>query len=105
MASACTTSAVADEERHPPAGHRERLGHRVELDGALLGPLGLEDRRRLEAVEAELGVGVVVDDDDVVLAGEVDELLEEVEVDARGGRVVRERQHDHPGWGHEYSNT
>ena len=31
----------------------------------------------------------------VVLAGEVDHALHEVEVDARGRRVVRERQHDH----------
>src|SRR3546814_12808504 len=67
------------------------LRHRVELDRALLGPLGLEDRGRVPAVEAELGVGVVVDDDDLVLASEVDELLEEVEVDAGGGGVVGER--------------
>src|SRR3546814_11426363 len=67
----------------------------LELDRALLGPLGLEDRGRVPAVEAELGVGVVVDDDDLVLASEVDELLEEVEVDAGGGGVVGERAHDH----------
>ena len=60
---------VAEHEGHPPAGHRERLGHRVELDGDLLGPLGLQDRRRLVAVEAEVGVGVVVDDHDLASPG------------------------------------
>src|SRR3546814_12156234 len=64
----------------------------LELDRALLGPLGLEDRGRVPAVEAELGVGVVVDDDDLVLASEVDELLEEVEVDAGGGGRSEERR-------------
>src|SRR3712207_8464633 len=57
--------------RSPPAGHREGLGHRVQLDGDLLGALGLEDGGRLVAVEAEVGVGEVVHDDDALLAGEV----------------------------------
>ena len=97
LASACDDLGVADQEGHAPAGHRERLRHRVQLDRALLGPLGLQDRRRLVAVEAELGVGVVVDEHDLVLAGEVDHPLHEVEVDARGGRVVRERAARSPG--------
>ncbi len=37
-----------------------------------------------------------MDDDDVLLTGEVDQLLEEVEVDAGRGGVVRERADDHP---------
>jgi hypothetical protein len=90
---------VADQVGHAPAGHGEGLGHRVQLDRALLGPFGLEDRGWAEAVEAELGVGVVVDQQNLVLEGEVDHPLHEGQVDAGGGRVVGERQHDHPGPG------
>ena len=93
------TSSVAGHESHPPAGHGEGLGHRVELDGHLLGPFGLEDRRRHVAVEADLGVGVVVHHHDLVLAGEVDHVLHEVEIDAGGGGVVGERHHDDAGLG------
>ena len=57
-------------------------------------PGHLEDRRRVVAVEAEVGVREVVDEQHLVLAGEVDHPLHEREVDARGRRVVRERQHD-----------
>ena len=90
---------VADAEPHPPAGHGERLGERVELDGHVLGAGHLQDRRRLVAVEGGVGVGEVVDEDDVVLPGEGHQPVEPRQVDARGGGVVRERQHDHPGPG------
>jgi hypothetical protein len=40
---------------------------------------------------------VVVDEQHLALPGELDRLGEEVEVDAGGGGVVRERQHRHPG--------
>ena len=90
---------VAQHERHPPSRHRERLGARVELHRALLGPLHLQDRRRLVPVEAQVGVGVVVHDQHLAVPGPVDHLLHEVEVDAGGGGVVGDRDHRHPGLG------
>ena len=88
---------VADHERAAPAGHREALRHRVQLDRALLGPVGLQDRRRVVAVEADVGVGEVVHDDHLPLPAEVDHPLHELQVDARPGRVVREGDDEHAG--------
>ena len=85
---------VPDEEADAPAGHREALRERVQLDGDVVGAVRLEDRRRLLA-ETELCVREVVHDDELALAGEVDDALHEREIDRRGRRVVREReQHD-----------
>ena len=94
--SACTTSSLPTQERDPPAGHREALGHRVQLDGALLRALGLQDRGRHVAVEADVGVGEIVHRDHLALAAEVDDALHERNVDARARGVVRERDHEHP---------
>ena len=90
---------AAQHERHPPARHRKRLGHRIELHRALPGPGGLQDRRGPVPVEAQVGVGVVVNDEQVPVSGEVHHLLHEAEIDAGGGGVVGERHHRHPGLG------
>jgi hypothetical protein len=87
---------IAEQERAAPAGHREALRHRVQLDRALLGTLGLEDARRPVAVEADVGIREVVDDDHLPLPAEVDDPLHEVEVDDGPRRVVRERDDEHP---------
>ena len=65
---------VADEEAHAPPRHRERLRERVELDRDVLRARHLQDRRRLVAVEAEVGVREVVHDDDLAFTRELDEL-------------------------------
>ena len=69
---------------------------RVELDGDVLGPGHLQDRRRRVPVEGDVGVGEVVDQHDLVLAGELDQAGHPGQVDALGGRVVGEGQHHHP---------
>ena len=94
MASAATTSALPSRKPDAPARHRERLRERVELDRDVGRARHLQDRRRVVAVEAEVGVREVVHEQHLVLAREVDHALHELEVDAGGGRVVRERQHD-----------
>jgi hypothetical protein len=66
-----------------------RLRERVDLDADLLGAGRREERRRLVAVEHDLRVGHVVDDEDVVRACEVDDLLEEAVGHHGAGRVVR----------------
>ena len=50
--------------------------------------MDLEDRGRLVPVEDEVRVGEVVDDQHLVLFGERDDALEEVEVHHLGRRVV-----------------
>jgi len=91
--------AVADQERDPPPGHRERLRHRVQLDRDLLGALALQDRGRHPPVERGLGVREVVHQHHVALARPVDQALQVGELDGGPGRVVRERQDDDPGLG------
>src|SRR5687767_798623 len=83
-------AGVAAHEAEAPAGHVVRLRRGEDLDADLLGARDLEERRRLVAVEGEVGVGEVVHDHEPVLAGEVDDLHEEVTVHAHGGGVVRE---------------
>ena len=68
---------VPDDEADAPAGHREPLRQRVELDRDLARALGREDRGRFVPVERDVGIGEVVHDDDRALASEVDELLHE----------------------------
>ena len=56
-----------------PSGHVVALAHGVELDAALLGSLHGEDAQGM-VVEDE-AVGIVVDDDDTLAAGKVDQAL------------------------------
>ncbi len=89
-ASARDHLAVADGEADPPARHVVALRQREELDADVLRARHLQEARRLVAVEDEVGVGEVVHDQQLVLARELDDALEEGEVDDLGGRVVRE---------------
>jgi hypothetical protein len=69
-----------------------RLTKRGSRDRDLPRTLALEDRRRPVAVEREVGGREVVDEHHFLLAREVDEPLQVVELCARRGRVVRERR-------------
>ena len=80
---------VAGDEAGAPARHVPALREREDLDADLLRARRLEEARRAVAVEAELGVGVVVDDDQVVRARELDRALEVAGLDDGAGRVVR----------------
>ncbi len=64
----------------------------------------LHDRRRFPAVEGDVGVSEVVDDDDAVLARERDHLLEEVELDTLGGGIGRKPEDHHLGLGDELAD-
>ena len=59
-----------------PARHVVRLGERVKLDRDVARAVDLEDARRHVAVERELGVRVVVDEQNVELAAPRDDALE-----------------------------
>ena len=60
----------------------------MELDGDILGPVRLQDARRPVAVVGDLGIGVVVGQQEVVAPRERDRLIEELERRRRRGRVV-----------------
>ena len=88
---------VADHETDAPAGHVIALRQREKFDCNFPGPRHLHDRRRLPAIEADVGVGEVVDDIDAMLAGERDDLLEERQLDALRGRIRRKIEDQHLG--------
>src|SRR5262245_16031951 len=85
--------AVTDAEAHPPPGHRVTLRHREHLDRHVLRPWRLQDARRLVAVESQIGVRQIVDDQIAALARYRDGLLEELLLNADRRRVVREREY------------
>ena len=60
-----------------------------------VGAGNLQDRGRLVAVEGEIRVREVVDDQQLPLACELDDLLEEAGVDVDGRRVVRIGEDEH----------
>jgi hypothetical protein len=86
---------VADHVADPPAGHVVALGHGEELDRDLARARDLQDRRCLIAVEDDIGVGQVMDHQNVVLPGQRDDALEEFEVYAAGGRIARKAENHH----------
>ena len=67
---------VGGEHAHAPSGHGVALGEGIHLDGDVGGAGCLEDAAG-SVVEDE-GVGVVVDNDDVMASGKVDGALEDV---------------------------
>src|SRR5438477_6174087 len=69
---------VAAHEAQAPAGHVVGLRGREDLDADLLGARHLQERRGTVVIEREVGVREVEDDHQPMLAGEVDELDEEV---------------------------
>ncbi len=92
----CYGFGVADTECNSPASHRKGLRQAVELDRDVLGSLRLQDRRRLVAVEADIGIGEVVHEQDLALTGEIHDALHELQIHTCRGRVVRKREHDDP---------
>ena len=85
---------VADGEAHAPAGHGVRLRQRGELHRDVDGARHLQHRGRRIAVEVDLRVGEVGQDDQVELLGELHDLRIEVEADRHGRRIGGIAQHD-----------
>ena len=91
-------AGVAEAVTHAPAGHVVTLGHGEDLDGHFFGALHLQDAGRLVAIEAEVGIGEIVNDERAVAAGHGHDLAKEIEFHAGGGGVVRKRDEDQLGW-------
>ena len=71
----------------------------------VLGARDRQEARGLVAVEADVAVGEVVDDEEAVLLGQRDDLLEERRLDDRGRRVVRVVEDQDLGPGKRLSQT
>ena len=80
---------IADAETDAPARHAVRLGEAEELHADLLGSGHLQQRGSPVAVERQVGIREVVDDEDGLRAREVDDALEELALDREARRVVR----------------
>ena len=80
---------VANGKAHAPAGHGEGFRHRGELDGAVHGTWHFQHRRGRIAVEIDLRIGKVGEDDDVVLLRKRDHVLVEIERRNHGRRIGR----------------
>ena len=84
---------VADGEADAPARHRVRLRHRGELDRDIDRARHLQQRGRRIVVEIDFRVGEIGQHQDVVLLGESDEVLVEIEACHIGGRIGRIADH------------
>jgi hypothetical protein len=80
---------VADAKADAPAGHVVALRKRKKLNADVFCSRHLKKAWRLVAVEREIGVGEIVDDDEVMLLGSLDDSFEEIQFDHFRGRVVR----------------
>ena len=87
---------IADGKADAPAWHRVGLAERAELDRDVESTLDLEDRGR-RAVEIDLGVGDVGENEDLVPAGEGHGLAVELEIAGHRCRVRWEVQDHHRG--------
>ena len=86
---------VADDGAGAPAGHVVALREAEDLDPDVRGSRRRQEARRHVAVVGDVGVGVVVDHDDVVRLREGDQPREEVVFDHGARRVVRVAHEDH----------
>ena len=86
---------IATAEAHPPARHIVALGQGVKLYRDVFGAFHLQNRGRLITVVNQIGVGQILHHPDFVLAGDLDDFLEEFEFHAMGGGIRGEIQHQH----------
>ena len=85
---------ITQHERHAPTGHRERLRHGVQLHRYFLCALCLQNGWGSIPIKPQVGIGVVVNQNDVSFAGKVNNSLHERKVDTGSGWVMRKGQHD-----------
>ena len=85
--------AIANRKPHAPARHVVALRQREELDADIFRAGHLHHRRRLVTVEAQVRVREILRDHDVVFARELNHPLHKMQIDGRGGRIMR-KVHD-----------
>ena len=85
---------AADQKADAGTGDVKRLGEREELNAHLKRAGILQEAAARLAIEHDVGVRVVMDDEQVVLAGESDDLLVDLGRAHRADRV-RGQRHDH----------
>ena len=82
---------IAHAEAHAPSRHVVAFRHGEDLHGDILGAFHLQDAGRLIAVEAQVGVGEIVDDHGAVVA--------------RPGGPIRGRNRDRRKWWWDCAGT
>ena len=86
---------IAHGESDPPAGHVVTLRKREKFHADILGARYLQKTRRLVAVEGQIGVGEIMDDDKIMLPRCAHHALEEIQLDDFRRRVMRKTDDQH----------
>ena len=93
---------VAGHEAAAPAGHVEIFAGGMKLNADVFRARRSKKTERLVAVVNQADVGGVVNDDEVVCLGELDDLGKELRRGTGAGRVVRVIEHEHLGLGQHF---
>src|ERR1044071_5817193 len=80
---------ITDRKSDPPTRHVIAFRKREKFDSAFLSARHLEKARRLVAIEGNIGISQIVDNDKLVLLRKFNDALEEVQLHNRRCRIVR----------------
>ena len=80
-------SLITHHKANAPAGHVIAFRQGKELDGDISRAGHLHDGGRFPAVIHDIGIGQIVDDQNVILLRQSDNLFKEIQFDALRGRI------------------
>src|SRR5688500_6137023 len=86
---------VADTKTNAPSRHIVALRQGEKLHADILRARHLEKARRLVAVESQIGISKIVNDEEAMFLGGLDDPLEKSDVDHFSGRIMREADDQH----------
>ena len=91
----CNQGLVSHHETDAPTGHVVAFGHGEKFDGYIARAGHLHDRWRLPAIEGNVRIGQIVDDQHIVVFGQRDDALEKIKLNAHCCRVRGKTQDQH----------
>src|SRR5262245_23848632 len=80
---------ISDRKPHTPARHVVTFRQRKKFDADLFSTWNLKQARCPVAVEGQIRIRQIVNDDQLVFLGKLDDPLEEIDLHHFGGRVMR----------------
>src|SRR5688500_5304967 len=86
---------VADTKTNAPSRHLVAHRHGETLHADILRARPLEQAARLLAVESQNGISKIVNDEEAMFLGGLDDPLEKSDVDHFSGRIMREADDQH----------